>query len=62
VIDELNCPQCGACLREVCYPEGSMLNREQFDAVRAGDYYCTNCKGTEARTGWKYWWKREISR
>lgn len=60
VCKEPHCPVCGGALQEVRYPEGSMLNREQFDSVRAGDYFCKACKGTEAKSGYKYWWKRDL--
>lgn len=54
------CPQCGSGLRVVRNPAGSVLNDDQFDSVRAGDYYCENCKGNEAKSGYKYWWKKDL--
>lgn len=54
------CPQCGGRLEAVTYPSDSMLNRDQFDSVRAGDWYCTSCKGVEARSGYKYWWNSDL--
>ena len=54
------CPQCQGPLSKVTYPPGSMLNREQFDSQRAGDFYCTTCPGDEAYTGHKYWWKSDL--
>ncbi len=54
------CPQCGCALRAVTRDPGSPLNEEQFDSVRAGDWYCITCKGTEAATGYKYWWDRDL--
>lgn len=56
------CPQCGGRLEAVTYPSDSMLNRDQFDSVRAGDWYCTNCKGIEARSGYKYWWNSDLGK
>lgn len=56
-----DCPQCGKPLSKVEYPENSMLNQYQFDAVRAGDWFCVHCKGTEAKSGWKYWWNKDIN-
>jgi len=54
------CPICKGELHKVIYPSDSMFNRDQFEAAKAGDYYCTTCKGHEARTGYKYWWKSEL--
>ena len=56
----MTCPLCKGPLHEVHYNRDSMLNRYQFDAVKAGDYYCESCKGTEAATGFKYFWKSEL--
>ncbi len=56
------CPQCGGRLESVDYPADSILNRDQFDSCRAGDWYCTNCKGTEAKSGYKYWWDKDLCR
>ena len=55
------CPICKGPLKEVLYPSGSMLNREQFQAIRAGDFYCESCKGTEAASGYKYFWKKDLA-
>jgi uncharacterized protein with PIN domain len=54
------CPQCNKKLEKVTRDTGSYLNQDQFDAVRAGDWYCASCTGNEARTGFKYWWNREL--
>lgn len=56
------CPQCKGSLKKVTYPSDSVLNRDQFDSVRAGDWYCTNCKGTEASSGYKYWWHGDLGK
>ena len=37
-----------------------MLNSEQFDSVKPGDWYCDSCKGLEAGTGFKYFWESEL--
>ena len=54
------CPKCNGPLKEVTYQSNSMLNRDQFDAVRAGDFYCTSCKGSKSSSGYKYFWLREL--
>lgn len=56
------CPQCDGPLEQVRYPSGSMLNRDQFDSVRAGDFFCKACKGTNAKSGYEYWWKSDLQR
>ena len=55
------CPECQAPLRQVFRPSDSMLNEEQFDAVKAGDYFCESCKGDRARSGYRYFWNRELA-
>ena len=53
------CPDCGKLLERVRY-EGGCLNEDQFDATRAGDWYCSTCKGTRSRSGYRYFWSREL--
>jgi hypothetical protein len=55
-----NCPDCTELLEKVYYPSNSMLNEEQFNSVRAGDYYCRNCKGNRGNTGFRYFWESEL--
>ena len=53
------CPQCGNELERVTQSSWSMLNAEQFDVVRAGDYYCEVCPDNGRGNGRKcYWWER----
>lgn len=47
---ENRCPICGETLIEVRQSEPKMLNSEQFDSVKAGDYYCSKDR--------VYWWSR----
>lgn len=56
----LICPECGKELNIV--PGSKCLNPEQWDSVKAGDYYCTKCKGNRGKTGYRYYWKEEINR
>jgi hypothetical protein len=57
----LSCPGCGGQLKRVTQSANSMLNSYQFDAVKAGDYYCDTCVGAEAASSTsKYWWTREL--
>ena len=54
------CPQCGSDLWPVFQSPGSYLNADQFDAVRAGDWYCTVCPDPSTRTGFTYFWDRDL--
>lgn len=57
----MNCPTCGKRLWRVTRDEDSMLNDEQFDAVRAGDWYCDSCpSNNRARTRYRYFWNHEL--
>ncbi len=57
---EEECPGCGSRLFVVRNIPNGMLNDEQFASVRAGDFYCRTCKGTESHTGYKYFWKKDL--
>jgi hypothetical protein len=55
------CPQCGERLKVP--PRPYYLNREQWEATRAGDYYCERCPprpGREASSGYCYWLDHEV--
>lgn len=54
------CPDCEGKLSPVFRRDGSMLNSEQFNSIRAGDYYCTKCPGNFSRTGYRYFWERDL--
>jgi len=55
-----NCPQCGGKLQEVLQSASSLLNEEQFDANKAGDYFCTKCPSNgRSHTPYAYFWRRE---
>lgn len=55
------CPDCGKQLQKVTRSAGSPLNAEQFDAVRAGDWYCDACPGNgRGNTNLRYFWDREV--
>ncbi len=57
---EYQCPECEKPLKEVTYPSGSMLNEDQWSSQKAGDFYCDSCPGDEAKSGHKYYWKKEL--
>lgn len=60
------CPVCHAKLKRVTQEAGSMLNAEQFNATKAGDWYCDNLAVTHstlfrrARTGFAYFSNAEL--
>jgi hypothetical protein len=54
------CPGCSGLLEPVRQSDTSPLNRHQFDAVKAGDWFCRNCKGDRSATGFRYYWHHEL--
>ena len=40
----MRCPCCNLELQEVIQSLDSLLNEYQWESVKAGDYYCINCK------------------
>jgi hypothetical protein len=54
-----HCPKCGTTLQQVEY-SGGMLNEDQWRSTRAGDWFCVTCKSDKARTGYLYFWNREL--
>ena len=56
----MNCPDCNRELLKVHKPFDSCLNEEQFQSVRAGDWYCPICKGSRGKTSCRYFWDREL--
>ena len=55
-----SCPQCGKPLQKVTQSERSLLNTDQFDASRAGDYYCKVCPSNgRGKLLYCYWWQHE---
>jgi hypothetical protein len=56
------CPQCGKDLHKVCNPSDSLMNDNQFDAMRAGDWYCDNCPSNgRGNSPYAYFWDREVT-
>jgi hypothetical protein len=56
--DEPACPHCARPLQEVRY-EGGYLNEDQFDSIRAGDWFCEQCPGWPKR--YRYFWNRDLA-
>ena len=55
-----NCPKCGDELVRVEYPRGSYLSRDQFESVKAGDWFCTQCSDDKAMSGYAYFWDKDL--
>lgn len=55
------CPDCGKPLERVTRSRDSYLNDDQFDAVRAGDWFCEMCPSNErGNARYRYFWDREL--
>lgn len=53
------CPSCGGLLKPV--PPSNWMNAEQWDAVKAGDYFCERCPSNDRGRGrFAYFWASEI--
>ena len=57
-----DCPKCGEPLQRVEQAYPKMLNDDQFASVRAGDWFCLACKGDRGKSGYRYFWERELRR
>jgi hypothetical protein len=59
--EQLNkeCPSCGGELRRV-RNNSAYLNDEQFDSVKAGDWYCSTCRGDKGKSGFLYFWDDDL--
>ena len=56
------CPQCSTELYKVFQSSPQMLNQYQFDAIKAGDYYCEKCpaNGRSKNNKYCYFWEHEL--
>jgi hypothetical protein len=54
------CPQCKGELKEVTN-NSLFMNKDQFDAEKAGDFYCERCPGNDrGKQPRCYWWTSEV--
>lgn len=61
VAKQIKCPQCGGEIERVRQSEFSALNADQFDSVKAGDWFCVNCpSNNRGQMPLCYWWEREL--
>jgi len=57
----LRCPTCQTPLKAVKQTGGMAMNQYQFDAVKAGDWYCETCPDNgRGQSGLCYWWNSEL--
>jgi len=57
------CPTCKNPLKKLRYPINSYLNRDQWELVRAGDFYCNICPSNgRGNKPLCYWWKHEVKK
>lgn len=59
------CPVCAGPLERVSRPSGSALNADQFDAVKAGDWWCVvehpgQGNGLRSVAGGTYFWDHDL--
>jgi hypothetical protein len=55
------CPQCAKQVDRVVQVPDSWMNADQFDFLKAGDYYCEMCPSNNRGYGpLCYWWDREV--
>lgn len=53
------CPRCDKPLKAV--PPSKWLNAEQWEAVKAGDYFCDSCPSNDRGNGrFHYFWAAEV--
>lgn len=55
------CPKCHQPLQKVRRPSNSMLNEDQFDSVRAGDWFCECHNNGRGNTAYAYFWDKELT-
>lgn len=55
-----NCPECGNPLQKV-RNTGGWMNDDQFDAVKAGDWFCECHNNGRGNAPLAYYWNREVS-
>jgi len=55
-----NCPLCKKPLEPVRQSPYSPLNRDQFDASKAGDWFCQCSDNGRGNAPYAYFWDREV--
>ena len=55
------CPECGVSMERVEQGSPRMLNADQYDAIKPGDWFCRHCPGDRGKSGYLYLWNREVT-
>lgn len=55
---DYNCPDCDSKLHKVI--NDSAFNDEQFDSMKAGDYFCQQCEDPSTKTGFQYFKESQL--
>lgn len=55
-----NCPKCGKPLQKVRQGSESMLNQYQFEASKAGDWFCECHNNERGNQPYAYFWDNEF--
>lgn len=58
----MECPKCSNELKRVRQPDISPLNKYQWEAGIAGNWYCDFCKGSRGNSGYRYYWDNELEK
>lgn len=55
----LKCPACSGELTAIV--NNGLLNDDQFDSIKAGDFYCRSCPANgRGHLNYCYWWSSEL--
>ena len=54
------CPECYNKLKPVVQSSPRMLNEYQFDAIKAGDWFCDVCTSNASVSGYRYFWTDDL--
>ena len=56
----MNCPICQKKLELVEQPASSLLNEEQWKAIRCGDWFCRCCPPLLDGDKYRYFWNEDV--
>jgi len=60
--DFITCPCCRTVLAPVLYNPEYLLNRDQWESQKPGDFFCRICPGNgRGYADYAYYWRREVT-